>query len=88
MDEQYILDQLGLTEADLKDLVEKHQRFLASLNPAQQKAVAAAMPTAEDAAKTLSGDVTADDLTKFVGSRGSKTQPSTSLLFFLASQKK
>jgi hypothetical protein len=85
MDEQSILKQLNLSESDAKDLVQKYEAFLTSLNPAQRAVLEASLPNAADAAKSLGPS--AEDLTSFVNNRMSKSQPSTSLMFFVAPQK-
>lgn len=85
MDDQSILKQLNLSEEDLKDLLAKHQAFLASLNPSQLAAVKASLPTAEQASKSLGPS--AEELTKFVNTRLGKAQPSATLMFFVAPAK-
>lgn len=87
MDEQQILKQLNLSEADLNDLIAKFQKFAAGLNPAQRAAVESALPSASDAAKTLSYSVTESDLTSFINKRVASGSPSTALMFFIAPSK-
>ena len=77
--DQQILDKIGLSDADAKDLIQKHQAYLDSLNPAQRAVVARAMPSWDEAAAAVGPDCTADDLTRFVSSRGRTANTSSAL---------
>ena len=75
MIEPDILKKIGLEEKDATDLVQKHSRYLESLNRAQYQLVKDSLPSWEEAAKTISPECTAQDLLKFVKARGGAADP-------------
>jgi len=77
--DQQILNKIGLSDEDTRDLIRKHQAYLDSLNPAQRTVVAKAMPSWDEAASAVGPDCTADDLSKFVNSRGRTANTSSAL---------
>jgi hypothetical protein len=77
--DQQILNAIGLSEDDTADLIRKHQAYLDSLNPAQRAVVARAMPSWDEAAAAVGPGCTADDLNKFVSSRGRTANTSSAL---------
>lgn len=77
--DQQILNTIGLSEEDTSDLIQKHQAYLDSLNPAQRAVVAKAMPSWNEAASAVGSGCTAEDLNKFVSSRGKTTNTSSAL---------
>jgi hypothetical protein len=81
MTDDQILDKIGLSDGDFRDLVAKTQAFAQQLNPSQQKV----LPTAAEAAATLGGGVTPDQLTGFVKARAPQ-HPTIVAGFFAASR--
>jgi hypothetical protein len=76
-----ILAHAGLSEAEATDFIAKHQAYLNSLTPAQHAAVAATLPSWEEAAAAIHPDMTAADLQSFVARRGQTPAPATALCF-------
>jgi hypothetical protein len=77
-DDQELLNKIGLSDADLRDMQDKYSKFVASLNPAQAKSLAHSTPTSKQAAATLGPDVTSDVLEDFIR-KHSTAAPSTML---------
>jgi hypothetical protein len=65
MTDDQILKEMGLSDGDFRDLLAKTDTFVRQLNPSQQKV----LPTPSDAAATLGGGVTPDQLTAFIRAR-------------------
>jgi hypothetical protein len=62
-----MLKKSGLTETEFKELVQKFEAFLKSLNPAQRAAVDRWLPTATHIARSLGPSVTVEQLQDAVG---------------------
>jgi hypothetical protein len=62
MTRQEMLKQLGITNSDLKDLLQKFEKFHDSLNDPQREVIARSLPTTAAAAKRFGSNVTAKDL--------------------------
>lgn len=77
--DQQILNKMGLSDEDASDLIRKHQAYLDSLTPAQRAVVAKAMPSWDEAAAAVGSGCTADDLNRFVASRGKTANTSSAL---------
>lgn len=69
MNDEDILEAIGLSEEDATDLACKHQAYLKSLNPAQLAAVNRALPSPEDLVAAISDDMTVEDLNQWVAAR-------------------
>jgi uncharacterized protein YnzC (UPF0291/DUF896 family) len=61
-----LLTEMGLTEAELRDLHAKHHAYLNSLSPAQKKVLQRSMPKVSDAAATFHANVTPERLQQFM----------------------
>jgi hypothetical protein len=77
-----ILSRVGLNEDEARDFIAKHQAYLNSLTPAQYSAVAATLPSWEQAAASIHPDMTAADLQDFVARRGETPAHASALCFF------
>ncbi len=64
-----ILEKIGLSDSDLRDLQTKHYEFIKGLNPAQKQSLTHSSTTAKEAAATLGTSVTPDALEKFIRTR-------------------
>jgi hypothetical protein len=62
-----MLEQAGLTDEDLKDLVQRFHAFHRSLNERQRAAVNRSLPSTAAAAATFGPDVTAEQLGDLIG---------------------
>jgi hypothetical protein len=58
--------RLGLTEHEFNHLLEKFREFYGNLNAAQQAVVNRAVPKFEQNAAVLGGDITRDELKRFL----------------------
>jgi hypothetical protein len=76
MTRQEMLDRIGLTDEEFKDLVHKFQAFHNSLNQPQRAAVKRTIPSAAAAAATFGSDVTPEHLGQLVG-----VHPTDSMFF-------
>jgi hypothetical protein len=65
-----ILNQLGLTDSELTDLLYKTNAYFHSLDTAQKAVFLASNRSSKEAAATLQGDVTADQLEDFLMAHG------------------
>jgi hypothetical protein len=62
-----MLDRIGLTDEEFKDLVQKFQTFHESLNPVQRAAVKRSLPNSAAIAATFGPDVTPEHLGQLLG---------------------
>ena len=62
MSHEEMLRHLGLTDQELKDLLQKFNRFYGELNKDQQATVTRSLPALDEAARTFGPDVNAPDL--------------------------
>jgi hypothetical protein len=74
-----ILSRIGLSEAEARDFIAKHQAYLKSLTPAQYEAVSKSLPSWQAAAAAIHPDMTAADLQDFVARRGETPAPVSAL---------
>jgi hypothetical protein len=66
MDRDEMLEKLGVSYEEFRDLLAKLSRLYASLNHRQQVVVRCSMPTLVEAAATFGPDVSAADLERFL----------------------
>lgn len=64
MNPDEMLKELGLSQAELHELLVKFRSFLESLNKAQQHTVRRSLPTLAEAIKAFGSQVNADELLK------------------------
>lgn len=65
-----ILKQMGLTDAELRDLLHKTNAYYHSLNPAQKNVLLSSQRSGEEAAATLRDHVSAEQLEHFFRAHG------------------
>ncbi len=71
MTEKEMLEKLGLSKAELKNLLLRFKFFLDYLDEPQQKVVRASLPTLDEALKAFGPDATEKQLCKlFEGEKG------------------
>jgi hypothetical protein len=66
MDRNQMLKKLGLSEHELRDLLQKLSELESGLTTAQRAVLKSSSPTLSEAAATFGPDVTADDLRAFL----------------------
>ncbi len=62
MNRDEMLKQLGLTDHEMKDLLEKYRVFKHSLNQGQQEALHRSLPRLEEAVKSFGAEASKEDL--------------------------
>lgn len=62
MNREDMLKQLGVSQQQLQDLMQKFQTFFSSLDTQQQQVVKASMPTVKQAAAAFGSEVNEADL--------------------------
>lgn len=77
MDNKQILREIGLTDSELRDYLKKLSGLYNRLTPKEQKVFSASMGSSftKKALKSFQGEITAEQLEKFVRSREPKGAP-------------
>jgi hypothetical protein len=78
MNHDEMLKELGMSHAELRDLLAKFDDFLKSLTEAQQNAVRRSLPTHSEAIKAFGPGLKADDLLQLFG--GDEAHPPVALV--------
>ncbi len=66
MTKEEFLKQVGLSNDEFRDLLQKFVSFRDSLNPAQKDAVQRSMPTLSEAAKSFEPNITTEQLSEIL----------------------
>ena len=80
MNREELLKELGLSEAEFQDLLQKFDAFFASLDENQQAVVSRSLPSTADVLATLGPGANEADLQKLF--KGEKHHPPVCIFFF------
>ncbi len=69
MNDRELLSKIGLSDEELRDLLEKLQAFIATLNPQQKRVLEKSLVSSREAAESLKEDVSPKQLEKFIRER-------------------
>ncbi|MBV9155631.1 MAG: hypothetical protein JO097_05185 [Acidobacteriaceae bacterium] len=75
MTDRELLRKIGLTDADLRDLLEKLHNFVGTLSPKQKRAFKKFLSSSRETVESLRKDVTVEQLEKFIRERLPKGSP-------------
>lgn len=70
MSRDEMLNRLGLSDADLTDLLTQYNDFVGKLKPGQQAVIKRSLPTVQEATQSFGPDVTADDMQELFDPNG------------------
>lgn len=79
MSDKEILKQIGLSDSELRDYLAKVNKLFNELNKKQRRVFIASMSSAHEALRTLSPDITAEQLEHFIRSR--EDESATAIFF-------